>query len=134
MKIPSFDSMCSFEGLLEAYKRARRASPSREDTQAFGWQLESNILSLRNDLMSGRYKHGSYHEFIIEEAKKRNIRAASFRDRVVHQALHTTLEPIFERGFIVDSYACRRGKGTHAALARLESWLRRSGKKVRTCL
>lgn len=75
--------------------------------------------------MSGRYRHGSYREFIIEDAKKRHIKAASFRDRIVHHALCAALEPVFERRFIGDSYACRSGKGTHAALRRLEVWLRR---------
>jgi hypothetical protein len=29
-----------------------------------------------------------------------------------------------ERGFIFDSYACRNGKGTHAAVLRLEHFIR----------
>ncbi len=32
------------------------------------------------------------------------------------------LEPIFERSFIFDSYACRRGKGTHAAVHRCQQF------------
>ena len=35
----------------------------------------------------------------------------AFRDRVVHHALVRVIEPIFERGFIPDSYANRIGKG-----------------------
>ncbi len=31
------------------------------------------------------------------------------------------IEPIFERSFISDSYACRKGKGTHAAVNRLKT-------------
>jgi hypothetical protein len=37
------------------------------------------------------------------------------------------MAPVFERGFIHDSYACREGKGTHKALDRLTSFLRREG-------
>lgn len=122
---PTFNSVCSFESLLRAYRRAHRANPKSHDTLAFGWQLEKNLLQLRDELMIGRYRHGAYREFVIEDAKKRHIRAASFRDRVVHHALCAAIEPIFERRFISDSYACRSGKGTHAALRRLESWMRR---------
>jgi len=118
--------MCSFESLLNAYKRARRANPNSKSTLVFGWQLEKNIIELRNELINGQYRHGKYHEFIVVDAKKRNIKAAPFRDRIVHQALCATLEPIFERRFIGDSYACRHGKGTHNALLKLESWLRRN--------
>lgn len=35
------------------------------------------------------------------------------------------IEPIFERYFIHDSYACRVGKGTHAALDRAQEFARR---------
>jgi RNA-directed DNA polymerase len=126
---PTFDSACSFESLLRAYARARRASPGSHDTLAFGWQLEKNLIELRDELASGRYQHGAYREFIVEDAKKRRIKAASFRDRVVHHALCAALEPIFERQFIGDSYACRVGKGTHAALRRLEIWLRRGNER-----
>ena len=48
------------------------------------------------------------------------VSAAPFRDRVVHHALMAVIEPIFEAGFIFDSYANRRGKGTHAAIQRYE--------------
>ena len=41
--------------------------------------------------------------------------AALFRDRVVHHALCQIIEPIWEARFIYHSYACRVGKGTHAA-------------------
>ena len=44
----------------------------------------------------------------------------SSRDRVVHHALCEACEPLFERGFIPDSYANRKGKGTHRAVARYE--------------
>ena len=53
------------------------------------------------------------------------ISAAPFRDRVVHHALTGVLEPIFERSFIFDSYACRKGKGTHAAVDRCQAFARR---------
>ena len=59
------------------------------------------------------------------EPKKRLISAAPFRDRVVHHALTRVLDPIFERSFIADSYACRKGKGTHAAVRRAQEFARR---------
>jgi hypothetical protein len=42
----------------------------------------------------------------------------------VHHALMNVLEPILEQRFHPDSYACRRGKGTHAAADRLQHWMR----------
>lgn len=43
----------------------------------------------------------------------------------MHHALCQIIEPIFERRFIFDSYACRKGKGTHAALDRAQDYSRR---------
>jgi RNA-directed DNA polymerase len=53
------------------------------------------------------------------------VAAAPFRDRVVHHALVRVLEPIFEKKFIEDSYACRTGKGTHAGVRRCAEFARR---------
>ena len=44
---------------------------------------------------------------------------------MVHHALCNVIEPIFERSFIYDSYANRRGKGTHRALDRAQFFARR---------
>ena len=44
---------------------------------------------------------------------------------MVHHALVNVLEPIYERTFSADSYACRKGKGTHAAVKRAQDFARR---------
>ncbi len=75
--------------------------------------------------LSGTYRHGSYTYFTIYEPKERLVAAAPFRDRVVHHAIVRVIEPIFERRFIEDSFACRRGKGTHAAMRRSAQFARR---------
>lgn len=43
------------------------------------------------------------------------ISVVPFSDRVIHHAIMNVLEPVFERQFIFHTYACRKGKGTHAA-------------------
>ena len=47
----------------------------------------------------------------------------------MHHALVRVVEPLFERRFIPDSYACRSGKGTHAAKLRVESFAVAANKK-----
>jgi hypothetical protein len=42
------------------------------------------------------------------------------RHRVVHHALCRVIEPIFDKRFIYDTYACRLNKGTLAAIQRFE--------------
>ncbi len=43
----------------------------------------------------------------------------------MHHAVLNVQEPVFERCFIHDSYACRKDKGTHRAVARARKWVRR---------
>jgi hypothetical protein len=44
---------------------------------------------------------------------------------VVHHAICNVLGPIFEACLITDTYACRPGKGTHAAIKRVQHLARR---------
>jgi hypothetical protein len=50
---------------------------------AFELDLESNLLTLQQELISGAYQPGAYRLFTIYERKPRLIAAAPFRDRVV---------------------------------------------------
>ena len=88
--------------------------------------IESELLLLQEELITGTYQPGQYREFTIYERKHRRISAAPYRDRVVHHALCKVIEPIFERTFIYDSYACRKGKGTHRAAGRFTEFSRKS--------
>lgn len=113
-----FDQLTDFGNLLAAYKRAARVHRDRVSVQAYEYDLEGRLLSLRDRLISGDYRFGSYHTFTVSDPKTRRIAAAPFEDRVVHHAIHAVIAPLFEPDFIEDSYACRKGKGAHRALMR----------------
>lgn len=91
----------------------------------FDLNLAENLLAIQAELKEGVYEPGGYISFYIHDPKKRLISAAPFRDRVVHHALVNLIEPIFERKFIYDTYANRKGKGTHKALDRTTHFMRR---------
>ena len=129
-KSDSFARIVDFENLHAAYRGARSCKRYRSSILKFGYQLEENLLALRYELTHKTYRHGGYREFVVTDSKKRIIKAAPFRDRVVHHAVCNIIEPIFERGFIYDSYACRKGKGTHAAIRRLEHFIRAAKNSV----
>lgn len=112
--------MISFEALLCASEQARRGKRCRPAVAAFEFNLERELWRLHEELTQKTYRPGSYRSFFIHEPKKRQISAAPYRDRVVHHALISVLERIFEPTFISDSYACRKGKGTHAAVNRCQ--------------
>ena len=120
-----YPKICDFENLRQAFKNAARGKRRRPDVAGFEYHLEANLLALQEELLSQTYLPGSYYNFSIHDPKPRLISAAPFRDRVVHHALCQVIEPLFERRFINDSYACRLGKGTHAALDRAQEFTRR---------
>jgi len=120
-----YEQICAFENLYAAALRARHGKRYRPDVTAFYFNLEAELLGLRQDLQRKTYQPGAYRAFYIQDPKRRLISAAPYRDRVVHHALCRVIEPVFERGFIHASYANRVGKGTHAALDRCTSFTRR---------
>lgn len=120
-----FDTLCSWDNLLLAYRHASKGKRGRGNVAAFEHRLEDNLCRLQDELRDGRYRPSGYTSFYIHEPKRRLISAAEFRDRVVHHALCVLLEPLFEPTFISDSYANRLGKGTHRALNRVQYLARR---------
>jgi retron-type reverse transcriptase len=127
-----WDELTSFRNLLQAALKARRGKRRRANVATFEFHLERELHQLQDELRRQTYTPGPYRTFQITEPKPRLISAAPFRDRVVHHALCRVLEPIFEPGFIFDSYGCRKGKGTHAAVARFTQFIRRH-RYVLTC-
>ncbi len=120
-----YTDFCSYENLYHAFRKARKGKRQRSAVAAFEQNLENELWLLHQPLVTQQYRPGRYRHFTIYEAKPRRISAAPFRDRVVHHALCNVLEPIWEPRFIHDSYACRVGKGSHAALDRAQSFMRR---------
>jgi retron-type reverse transcriptase len=120
-----FGEIIALDNLFAAWREFRRGKRAKPDVREFERHLEDHVFDLHDDLESGAYRHGPYHRFHIFDPKHRVIHKASVRDRLVHHAVHRVLYPIFEKSFIFDSYSCRIGKGTHAAVRRLENFTRR---------
>lgn len=130
----SFDSIASPEALFSAFEAFRKGKCSRLDAQEFETHLEEHIFSLHKDLMSGVYRHGRYSAFTICDPMQRPIHKATVRDRIVHHAVFTALNPVFELSFISHSYSCRKNKGTHRGVNALEKMLRQvSRNNTRSC-
>ncbi len=110
--------------LWQAFKKAaagRRMNPSVAE---FEYNLENELVGLRDELRDGHYSPGGYRSFTVHEPKRRKISAAPFRDRVVHHALINIIGPMLERKFIFDSYANQVDRGTHKALDRCTHFMR----------
>jgi len=115
----------SFKSLYNAYLSCRKGKRNTINTLRFEADLLGNLARLQRELVTQSYQPSRSVCFYTDKPKLREIVAADFADRVVHHCLVPKLEKIFEPKFIDDSYACRRNKGTHAAVSRLSHFMRR---------
>ena len=117
--------LTSFANLYTAWRDASRGKRHRQSVSRFACDLEEELLLLQHQLQTDSYRPGPYRTFTIYERKPRIISAAPFRDRVVHHALMNVLDPQLDGMMYPHSFACRVGKGVHAAVDRYEMCARR---------
>lgn len=120
-----FKKICSFDNLFLAYQKARKGKTRKPYVIEFEKNLEQNLHDLQFELLTQTYSPRSLQTFILRDPKTRKISKADFRDRVIHHAIVNILEPIFDKTFICDSCANRKGKGTLFALRRFEKFRRK---------
>ena len=97
-----------------AYRRTARGRRLTSGHLEFKEFSSLNLERLADEMRSGAYRQGEPRRFEIFDPKRREISALPFRDRVAQHALCAIIEPIFDATLLPRSYACRRGKGTHA--------------------
>ena len=110
------------EELFSAYFDCRKNKRNTLNALKFEKHLEQNVFKLIDEIYELKYQLGRSIAFIVNKPVKREIFAADFRDRVVHHWLINKLNPLFEKVFIKDSYACRVGKGTHYGVKRADAF------------
>ena len=119
-----YEKIISFDNLLEAYKECRKGKRYSVHTLKFNENLEQNLIDIHTSLINKTWKPGKAHRFIVREPKIRQITAPPFSDRVVHHAIMRICAPLFEQRFISNSFACRKGKGSQAAVNKLQQYMR----------
>lgn len=111
--------------LHESFKRARKSSAWKPDTQRFSmyWLLE--IAKMSKQLQDKSFRFRPSIEFMINErGKTRYIHGECMRDRVVKHALcDEIINPSIEPYLIHDNGASRIGKGIDFTRERLEEQL-----------
>lgn len=95
-----------------------------EHKRAHFIHLPEIVLELAAAIAEGRYRPQPFTVFAVTDPKLREIFAPAFADRLVQQWLVRHIEPWWDKRFIDDSFANRKGKGTQAAIARLQGFMR----------
>ncbi len=114
----------SFANLYRRYLECRQRKRGTINALKFELNAEENLWQLSRELQDKSYQPLRAVVFVVDKPKLREIIAADFRDRVVHHVAVERLEQIFEPKFIYDSYACRKDKGVHCAVDRLQGFIR----------
>ncbi len=107
-----------------AYFECRKKKRKTVNSLRFENDYESKLIRLCDRVNAGYYTPGRAIAFIVDKPVKREIFAAEFADRIIHHLIINKLNPLFEKIFIYDSYACRAGRGTHFAIKRLDHFIR----------
>lgn len=115
-----FNDFISLKHLYNSFLIAYRGRNKTQEVIEYKLNLESNLINLREKLLSFDYIHRKYKTFIVEDSKKRVINAPNFEDHILHHAIFRFLEDIFDKKFIENSFANRVGKGTHKAVLKLQ--------------
>lgn len=110
--------------LFQAYYDARTNKRNTINALKFEQCFETSLFRLYEDIINRRYLPKQSICFVVNKPLKREIFAADFRDRVVHHLIYNAIAPIFEKTFINDSYSCRKGKGTHYGIRRIDHFIR----------
>ena len=119
-----WDELVSWPNLLLGARKAQRGKRSRSVVQRFNHDQERQLIRIQERLSDGTWRPGEFRTHWIARPKRRLISAAPYADRVVHHALMNVLEPVLDRHFHPHSYACRTGKGAHAAADRVQVLMR----------
>lgn len=112
------------DNLRLAFWKASKGKRYSREVLAYQGNIEANLRDLQKQIATGLVEVGKYRYFKVFEPKERQICASAFSEQVLHHALMNVCHEVFERHLVYDSYASRKGKGVHAALARAQEFAR----------
>ena len=120
-----YQEIYSKKNLVLAWRKARKRKTQRQDVLEFEKNVTSNLNQLQQELIEQIYFPKPLETFVVRDPKKRKISKADFRDRIIHHALCNVIEPIFDKTFIYDNCANRKGKGSLFALNQFDKYKRK---------
>ena len=95
--------------------------------QKFLLELPDALFIMQRQLREGTFTWHDYRKIIVCDPKIREILAAPFRDRIVHQSICQVIGPTIEASIPKNSFACRQGMGNRRAAECLAKTLKSLG-------
>lgn len=122
------ETIFTLKNIWKAYETCIRRKKKSVNRFKFELKKEREIINLREELLSRKYKISRHIYFVVTEPKPREVFAGDFRDRVVHHLIYNELSPLCESWFIENSFANRTGKGTHAGFRKVKEYVKQNPK------
>lgn len=119
----------AIENLRAAYERTAKGKRATFGFLEFKEYAQANLVLMSEAILDGAWVQGPYREFTVHEPKARLISALDFKDRLAQHALVNIIGPIFDKTLMPQTFACRRGMGTHAGVKFIQASLRRTQAK-----
>jgi RNA-directed DNA polymerase len=119
------EDVASFSNLADAATKAARGKRGRREVIRFFENFQENINGLREKIVNGDVPCGDAKAFKIFDPKERLIHAPCFEDRALHHGIINFVGPVLDRAMVDSAFACRVGKGVHAAARQVQKNIRR---------
>ena len=116
------EAVCQRGNLMAAYERVLKnkgaAGVDGIGPAEFKAHLQSHWPTIKARLLAGEYIPQAVRRVDIPKPQggTRTLGIPTLTDRLIQQALHQVLSPIFEKDFSVSSYGFRPGKSAHQAV------------------
>lgn len=116
------EDVVSRGNMMAAYSRvvSNRGAPGVDgmSVSALKGHLQENWLSIKEALLAGSYTPQPVRKVEIPKpgGGQRMLGIPTVVDRLIQQALHQVLSPLFEPGFSAHSYGFRPGRSAHQAV------------------
>jgi RNA-directed DNA polymerase len=118
------------ENLRAALQRveANKGAPGVDGMPVSGLRgyLREHWPRIREELLEGRYEPAPVRRVDIPKAGGKGVRQLGIPtvlDRLIQQALHQVLQPVFEEGFSDHSHGFRPGRSAHQAVLKARAYV-----------
>lgn len=127
------ENVIGFEPLYNSMMKCKKGVRWKSTTGFYLHHWVDELSKLSDQLANGTYKERHPRFFKVTEPKEREIMSIHFRDRIYQRSLNdVAIYPQTSQSYILDNYACQKGKGTNAARDRLRDFLRAYFRKYGT--
>lgn len=117
------------ENIRRAYERVvnNKGAPGVDGmtVEELGSYLKKEWIRIRQDLLEDRYQPQAVREQRIPkpDGGERLLGIPTVVDRMIGQALHQVMEPVFDPEFSKSSYGFRQGKNAHQAILKSREYI-----------